>query len=162
MILRVIAAALFMAMAKTLLKAKARENIASPAEAVSVVNAELSRDNSAFLFITLFTCFYDPKSGQLAYTNAGHNPPLLKRDAEYGSKTVPLKEKDQLILFTDGVTEAMDVDDGLYGDKRLEQLMQAGSFESAEEIVDTIFTDVEKYATGAEQADDITVLTIKL
>ena len=173
-------AALFMAMSKTLIKSRATDDKA-PAKVLTRVNAELSEDNPECMFVTVFLAVLNLRSGQLRFTNAGHNPPLIRRASgevellcdrhgpvvgimpgeEYGESTVTMAPGDVILVFTDGVTEAMDVDDGLYGDDRLLHVMQSAADSSAQAIVDSVNASVEDFAAGAEQADDITMIAAR-
>ncbi len=173
-------AALFMAVTKTLVKSRAANDF-SPASILTHVNDELGRDNDACMFVTLFLGILDVKTGALTYTNAGHNPPyLLQSDGGviqldqrhglvvaamegtvYGEDKITVNPGDLLLMYTDGVTEAMDVNKELYSDERLTSLMSSRQFESAEEIVDVTVSDVWDYQGDAEQADDVTVLAVQ-
>jgi len=173
-------AALFMAVTKTLVKSRAVNDF-SPASILTHVNDELGRDNDACMFVTLFLGILDVKTGALTYTNAGHNPPyLLQSDGGviqldqrhglvvaamegmvYGEDKITVIPGDLLLMYTDGVTEAMDVNEKLYSDERLTSLMSSRRFESAEEIVDVTVSDVWDYQGDAEQADDVTVLAVQ-
>lgn len=170
-------AALYMAVSKTLMKSKAG-TMCSPACILSSVNTELSADNPANMFVTVFLAVLNIETGELVYTNAGHNPPLLKgkegvikvedihgpivgvkEGIEYGESKIKMSRGDILLMFTDGVTEAMNVRDELYSDERLVELLRQMKYESAENVVGAVLQDVERYAGEADQADDITILS---
>ncbi|MGQ9365239.1 SpoIIE family protein phosphatase [Azospirillum sp. ST 5-10] len=175
-------AALFMAVTKTLIKVVA-DRVREPAQILAQVNDELSLDNPNMMFVTLVVGILDVRTGMLRYASAGHNPPLLlTRDGRaeylkeaavgmacgimegvaYGTATVTLARGDTLLLYTDGVTEAMDPADRLYSDEKLLDLARhrlAGH--SARAIVDAVVTSVGEHANGAEQSDDITVLALR-
>lgn len=172
-------AALYMAVSKTLMKSKA-EGVNSPARILSAVNKELSADNPANMFLTLFLAVLNIETGELVYTNAGHNRPLLKRKGgvvkvedihgpivgvvtgfEYRESKVEMNRGDFLLMFTDGVTEAMNVRDELYSDGRLIKLMRHMECGSAGNVAQSVLKDVDDYAGEAEQADDITILTMQ-
>jgi sigma-B regulation protein RsbU (phosphoserine phosphatase) len=173
-------AALFMAVSKSLIKSRATADFSS-ASIITHVNNELGRDNDACMFVTVFLGILDVKTGALTYTNAGHNPPyLLQSDGGviqlnqchglvvaamegtvYGEDKITVIPGDLLLTFTDGVTEAMDVNKALYSDERLTSLMSSRQFESVEEIVDVTVSDVWDFQGDAEQADDVTVLAIQ-
>jgi sigma-B regulation protein RsbU (phosphoserine phosphatase) len=173
-------AALFMAMTKTLIKSRAADD-RSTASIMTHVNEELSRDNPSSMFVTVFAAILDMGTGELTYTNAGHNPPHLKRQrgsfeslAErhgpiiaampgmtYGEKTIRLQHGDILTLYTDGVTEAMDKDSNLFSDERLENLLDDGKLSNAEQTVEAILSSISGFAGDAEQSDDITILTLQ-
>jgi len=170
--------ALFMAVTKTLIKSKASE-CRSPARILEQVNREISTDNSSSMFVTLFLCILNLKTGELTFTNAGHNPPYLmlsgklKRlenrhgpivgaveDLVYKEDTIILKSGDMLLLYTDGVTEAMNVDQQLYSEARLIKVLKDQKPGDAKEVVGSILTSVQTYAGEADQADDITILCV--
>jgi len=172
-------AALFMAVTKTLIKSRAANDL-SPASILSHVNTELSHNNDSCMFVTIFLGILDVKTGETVFTNAGHNPPYLKRA---NGELVPLDQRhgpiigaaeglayredvetlapgDCLFLFTDGVTEAMDEDVRLYGDQRLIDVLNAHDFTSTEGLVQAAVDDVWEYQGNAEQADDVTVMAV--
>ncbi len=173
-------AALFMAVSKSLIKSRAANDL-SPASIVTHVNNELGRDNDTSMFVTLFLGILDVKTGALTYTNAGHNPPyLLQEDGSviqldqlhgpvvaamegmvYGEDKRTVMPGDLLLMYTDGVTEAMDVNEKLYSGERLTSLLSSRQFESVEEIVDVTVSDVWNHQGDAEQADDVTVLAVR-
>jgi len=171
--------ALFMAVTKTLIKSRAATDF-SPASILSHVNSDLSRSNESCMFVTIFLAVLDVATGRMTYTNAGHNPPYIKRaDGElvrldnrhgpvigavegiaYREDEEVLLSDDVLLMFTDGITEAMDVDNALYGEDRLRELLEQHDFESAEHMVNVLVDDVWAHQGEAEQADDVTVLAV--
>lgn len=173
-------AALLMAVTKTLVDSAAARS-RSPGEVLTHVNAELSRDNESAMFVTAFVGCIDLQSGIIQYTNAGHNPPLLCRassridrldvrhgpvlgavdDVRYGESVVQLEPGDVLLLFTDGVTEALDPREQLFTEARLRDTLTNDGLASAEEAARAVVAAVESFAGGAEQADDITVLALR-
>ncbi len=131
-------------------------------------------------FITLFMGILNPKTGELVYSSAGHNPPLLVRanggyetlsaggvvlgilaSARYGEARIQLDKGDVLVMFSDGVTEAPNPQDEEYGDARLANLVAQIATRPAKEIVDAIHASVVEYTEGAPQADDITVMVAR-
>jgi len=172
-------AALFMAMAKTLIKSRASDD-SSTASIVTHVNDELSKDNEGCLFVTLFVCILNVRTGELMTTNAGHNPPLLKRadgsitvlkhrdgpvvaaieGMTYSEQRVQLDMGDTLLLFTDGVTEADNKEGVLFGDDRLEKLLSDWQGGSIDALAAHIVQTTHAYEGEHRQADDITVLTL--
>jgi sigma-B regulation protein RsbU (phosphoserine phosphatase) len=169
-----------MAVTKTLIKSTASEDH-STASIITRVNDEISQDNPSCMFITLFLGILDIRSGKFSYTNAGHPYPYLKRASgkfdtlkqihgpvvgavdgmAYGEDSVRLGKDDQLMIFTDGVTEAMDVTDQLYGEQRVIDHFESVTDLSCNALVDTTLASVESFAGEAEQADDITILAIE-
>jgi len=172
-------AALFMAVTKTLIESHATADW-STASIMTAVNDELCLHNESSMFVTIFLCILDLRSGDLVYTNAGHNPPYIKtRDGElirlnqrhglvagavagvaYGEDRIGLASGDYVILFTDGVTEAMSPEHELYSDAALERLLGESSMVNTHQSVELIYDSVVDHQGSAEQSDDITVLTL--
>lgn len=173
-------AALFMSVTKAMVKSRAADDL-SPASIITHVNDELSTDNVSSMFITFFLCLLNIKTGELLYTNAGHNPPYIKRrdgtietlkkchgpvigameGIAYKEEKNRLYQGDMILLFTDGVTEAMDEAENLFGDARLLDLLKSRDYETVEDLVTTTFDAVKKFENGNPQSDDITVLALK-
>lgn len=173
-------AALFMAVIKILLKSQA-DQTASPAAILTHVNQVVSADNPSCMFVTLFFGILNLVNGELVYTNAGHNPPYLQHpDGElehlkqrhgpalgvaegwtYQESKITLKTDDLLIVFTDGVTEAMDSDENLFSEQRLVDVLTSKTFCSAEEVIHHTTEAVHRFQGDAEQADDLTMLCLK-
>jgi len=172
-------AALFMAVTKTLIKSRA-SNDSSPASILTHVNNEISRQNEASMFVTIFLGVLDLRSGSFTYTNAGHNPPYIKtrsgdlvrldkrhgpvigalEDMVYGEDRVELSVGDTLILYTDGVTEAMNVEGELYEEERLVRSLSQES-DTVEALVSSTVEEVWLFEGEAQQADDVTVLVAR-
>lgn len=172
-------AALFMAVTKTLIKSRASNDL-SPGSILSHVNTELSRDNESCMFVTLFVAILDLRDGTLTYSNAGHNPPyILRRDGRrdrldrrhgpivaavegiaYREDTAVMDPGDQIVLYTDGVTEAADVDYNLYSENRLAAVLNSLADVTAQSIVDRVVEDVETFRGAAEPSDDITLVGV--
>ena len=173
-------AALLMAVTKTLVKSSASRNV-SPASVLTEVNAELARENDTAMFVSAFLACLDTNSGILCYANAGHNPPLLhhgpavtQRLAEphgpvlgalesvtYTESIRQLAPDDVLLLYTDGVTEALDADQQLFSESRLTNVLLAASHLPVETVTEKVVDAVQAFAGDVEQADDITVLTMR-
>ena len=172
-------AALFMAVSKTLFGARAMDD-RSPASIMTRVNNELSKNNPSCMFVTVFLAILNIETGELRYSNAGHNPPLLKRaDGEvsvlrkihgpvagaieeiaYGEDRILLEQGDVLLAFTDGVTEAMNTADEWYSDARLEAWFADTKGLSAEGWVKELVTSVSGFVGTAEASDDITIMAL--
>ena len=171
-------AALFMAVTKTMIKSQATDD-PSPASIITRVNDDLSADNPASMFVTLFIAIVNTRTGEFRFTNAGHNPPYILRgdkleclDQRHGpiigavegvafrEDSASLNRADTLLIFTDGVTEAMSPADELYSEARLEALV-TNAKDGPEALTGRIIDDVENYAAEAEQADDITILAYR-
>ncbi len=173
-------AALFMAVTKTLIKSRTAEDW-STASILTHINDELSKDNSSCMFVTLFAGILDVTAGEFIYTNAGHNPPYLRRKdgslerldqrhgpaagampgMVYGEAHAFLAPGDLLLLYTDGVTEAMNIKKELFPEERLVEILRDGGPASTYAFVDKTVAAVEMFEQGAEQADDVTVLALQ-
>lgn len=169
--------ALFMAVTRTMIKSSASGD-RSPASIVTRVNDELSVDNPQSMFVTLFLGIVNVKSGEFRFTNAGHNPPyIIKNGGElacldnrdgpiigaiegiaYRENELSFSRNDTLLLFTDGVTEAMDPAGELYLEDRLEGFLNKQQALPTDVLVNEVLAAVEEFAADAEQADDITLL----
>jgi serine phosphatase RsbU (regulator of sigma subunit)/anti-sigma regulatory factor (Ser/Thr protein kinase) len=173
-------AALLMAVTKTLIKSFASQGF-SPGAVCTRVNAELAQDNDAAMFVSAYVVSLDLEAGELRATNAGHNPPLLLRangglercaelhgpvlgaleDAVFGESRDTLGPGDTLLLFTDGVVEALDSGERQFSERRLRDVLGASPTASARELIAEIVAAVDIFTLGADQADDITLLTIR-
>ncbi|WP_019024004.1 MULTISPECIES: SpoIIE family protein phosphatase [unclassified Thioalkalivibrio] len=174
-------AALFMAVTKTLVKGIAEQDPRDPGEILTRVNNELCLNNDNGMFVTYLCGVLDLGTGEVRFANAGHNPPLIHRadgtydwlklppglvlgameDMEYPVQTVRLAPGDALLLYTDGVTEAADEEQKLYDEDRLFALYGQIASQPARQQVDAVLESVERFADGATQADDITVLALR-
>jgi len=174
-------AALFMAVTRSFLRAEFKVET-DPGRVLTRVNQELAEANDSCMFVTLFCVVYHTVSGEIEYANAGHNPPLLRRaggEAEWISRPAGpvagplpglvyatghgrLEEGDALLLYTDGVTEAMDPDNRLYGNQRLRDQVTAEETDlDGRAILSRLQADIRVHAAGAEQSDDITLLILR-
>jgi serine phosphatase RsbU (regulator of sigma subunit) len=173
-------AALFMAMTRTLLRSAAAL-CTSPGECLKRVNELLIPDNKAEMFVTVFYGILDIPSGRLEYSNGGHNLPYMLRadgrvealartggtvlgmlgGVDFRTQEAALGREESLLLFTDGVTEAMDVDGELFGEDGLEAVLAACSRRTPTEIVRSIRDAVERHAGIAVQSDDLTALVVR-
>ncbi|ACZ31869.1 protein serine/threonine phosphatase [Xylanimonas cellulosilytica DSM 15894] len=169
-------AALFMVIAKTLIKNNMH---LAPADVLSTVNCLLAADNGSSMFVTTYYSVLDLTTGEYTYASAGHNPPLLYRAADasvayldvptspplgifggrsFGSSTLTLEPGDALLLYTDGVTEAFNGSSEMYGTERLVDDLAARIDKPAQDVVDGIHQAVAAFTDGEEQSDDITML----
>ncbi|MCL1893248.1 MAG: SpoIIE family protein phosphatase [Holophagaceae bacterium] len=173
-------AALFMVIAKTLIKNNAQYG-KSPREVFNTVNNQLREGNQAHMFVTAFMGYLDIPSGKFTFVNAGHNPPLLRsgdgkfdwlkvkpgfvlagmKGMSYTHYEIVLQPGDELFLYTDGASEATNSDDLMYGDNRLLETANAHLGLSSKEFVLSMKCDIDNFADGAEQADDITMLALR-
>jgi phosphoserine phosphatase RsbU/P len=172
-------AALFMAVTKTLMKGIAEQKL-DPSEVLSRVNTELCQGNDSSMFVTLFCAVLNLRTGKLRYSNAGHNPPVLlslRGRAEwlslppglvlggiegsvYQTRELFMKPGESLLLYTDGVTEAMNHQGELYSDARLLAEVRAGQWSRAEALVSAMFDSVRRFSGDAPQSDDITLMAL--
>lgn len=173
-----IPAALFMAVTMTLLKGKMYVEL-TPGELLTAVNQELYKDDST-MFATIFCGVLDVATGQLLYSDGGHCPPYMVRangEAELlkGKKGLPLgviddmlymdnetmlAPGDRIILYTDGITEAEDHVQNQYGFVRLKDVLVREKSSKPEQLLSQMVQDVDRFADGAVQSDDIAVLII--
>lgn len=174
-----IPAALFMANSKITLQNCIRD-IPALGEAVATANNALCARNEADMFITLWVGVLDLQSGEITYVNAGHNPPVTVLSGEvsyltkksglvlagmdgvpYKEHTLTLQKGDTVFLYTDGVTEAENAANELYGEDRLLTCFEQIKNSAPEEVIETIKQSVEIFVNGADQFDDMTMLCFK-
>lgn len=175
-----IPASLFMVISKALIKSEAMSDI-SPAEILSNVNDNLNAGNDEMMFVTVLLCIMDIVTGEVEFANGGHNPPLcVKNEQEvefiklnkskvlgvfpnitFTNQKLILAPGDSLILYTDGVTEAMDPDNNQFSEKRLYETVLELQGLSVELIENGIQKSVKGFVKDAEQSDDITMLVVR-
>ena len=174
-------AALFMALSRTLLRTYAVEYDTQPELALGATNRRILEDTSAGLFVTVFYGVLDPSSGELTYSNAGHNPPYLlsARDGNtiqeldrtgvplgildgvsWERRIVQLETGDLLLLYTDGITEAQNAQEEFFDEDRLQAFVRASLGRSAQEIQDGIIAQVDAFVGDVPQSDDITLVAV--
>jgi sigma-B regulation protein RsbU (phosphoserine phosphatase) len=176
-----IPASMFMVRAISLARLLARE-ISEPEHILSRLNDELATDNPSGMFVTFLCAVFESKTGRLALANAGHCRPVILHDGqpprwavknlgtalgfepglEFERTEFTLKPGDTLVLYSDGVTEAFNPRDELYGNERL--LADAGRFsgEPAIDITAGLLKNIRAFVAGAPQSDDIAILTMKM
>ncbi|QVQ24844.1 SpoIIE family protein phosphatase [Achromobacter deleyi] len=172
-------AALFMAVTRTLIRATA-EDETDPARMMQKINNRLSENNPNMMFVTLLLGVLDLTTGELQWANAGHLPPAVvgadgtlrllegrsgpacgvQEDLEYRSLSTVLAPGEMLVGYTDGVTEAVNPNDAQYGDPRLLAVLSNPPVASAS-LAKRLLEDVQAFADGAEQSDDITLIVIR-
>jgi sigma-B regulation protein RsbU (phosphoserine phosphatase) len=176
-----VGAALYMAMSCALLRAYTGEHPDNPDLACQAVNARLLEYATSDQFVTLFLGVLDPQSGALVYSNAGHNPPILLRAAEpeqvvllrntgmplgveesalWPARQVQMASGDVLVMYTDGVTDAEDVDGAWYELDRLEAVVKRSRGGTAQAVRDAILADVQRFTRNAVQADDMALVVL--
>jgi sigma-B regulation protein RsbU (phosphoserine phosphatase) len=173
-------AALFMAVTRTLLRALAFQ-IPEPAPLLAELNVRLAEDNPSNMFVTLFYGVLDLRTGALVFASGGHNPPLLVdregragtlprvkgvalgvfAGAPYEEEAATLGADDHLLLFTDGLTEAMNAAGDLYGDDRAMATVAKLARLEPRELVAELRRDVAEHVAGAEPSDDLTLLDLR-
>lgn len=171
-------AALYMMVAKTLLKSEG-QRLGEPGQILSYVNSVLAADNDSCMFATVFCAILDITTGEVRYANAGHNPPLVidstgirylglkpgfvlgpLEDVRYESERLTLQPGDTLFLYTDGVTEATNAGEELYGEPQLLTALQSGPQADLVAMIHNIRDDVTRHANGAPQSDDVTMVAV--
>ncbi|MBR6875945.1 MAG: SpoIIE family protein phosphatase [Bacteroidales bacterium] len=173
-------AAIFMAVSHTLIKATGIRDLASN-ECMETVNNILCGESVGSMFVTVFYGIYDSETGQVDYTNAGHNPPyilhadgsveMLQNDGnlvlgvmenmKFKRSSLQLNPGDALVMYTDGVTEAENKEHAQFGESRLEAELAALKGADSKHMVETVLSKVREFAAGAPQSDDITQLVIR-
>lgn len=174
-------AALFMTMTRGLIRALGQKT-RSPSMCFKQLNELIELENDSSMFVTAFYGIMDVTSGIIQYCNAGHNPPYListdgtlrqvarcegiaigvmKDDSMYQQKELQLKPNETLLLYTDGVTEAMNSVNELFQEKRLEQILTESHDKPLRELLDDVLKGVKSFSGDCEQSDDITLLGIR-
>ena len=173
-------AALFMAVSRTLLKATGIRDLVSK-DCMTSVNDLVCGESVDGMFVTVFYGRLNILTGEIDYTNAGHNPPYVVHENgkvemvpaqgnmvlgavenfQYRNDKITLEKGDMLFTFTDGVTEAMNAAGEQFGEERLEKLLAKCGGKTSQETIDTVRTAVAEWAGETEQSDDVTMLVIK-
>lgn len=175
-----IPAAMFMAVSKTLLKATALKGI-PPDSCLESVNTILVDESLPTMFVTVFYGVFDTRNGSFEYCNGGHNPPYIigkegpvrqlenrggvflgaLKNLEYESNVVVLQPGETLFLVTDGITEAMNTQEAMFGEDRTQAALQAHAAEPLGELVESVIREVQAFAGAQEQSDDMTCLALR-
>ena len=175
-----IPASLFMAVTMTLLRSMARQ-FEAPDEVLRRVNDELTASNPRGMFVTLCCAVFDLPTGRVVCASAGHHaavhlapgrPPRLVFSssgpvlgllpgAQYSSETLSFAPGDTLVMFSDGVTEAYDPAENLFGDERLLDQLAREPGATAAQTVASILGAVQRHAAGAPQSDDVTIVVVR-
>jgi len=174
-------ASLFMAVTRTLIRSKFTKGI-STAKVVDQINRDLMQNNDSQLFVTLLLCIINLKTKEMEYTSGGHNPAYIVSEdgtittlkdrhgmalglfdvMPYTSSTYQMKQGDKFVLYTDGVNEAMDKNGDIYDYERFENMLGKIKDLSAKESIEILLNDIKKFAEGAEQSDDITLMVVTM
>ena len=173
--------ALYMALTRTLIRTYAVEYDAEPEVVFFAANRRLLSDARANLFVTAFYGILDPGQGTLSYCNAGHNPPLLIRssdngkveslsrtgiavgieeDATWTQASIKIDPGDLLLLYTDGIPDAQNIDGMFFEEEKLIEIAQSSLGQPAHEIQKTILEVVQQFVGEAPQSDDITLMVL--
>jgi sigma-B regulation protein RsbU (phosphoserine phosphatase) len=173
-------AAIFMAVTRTLLRATALKGL-PPDECMREVNSILHRESVSQMFVTIFYGVLDTHTGEITYCNGGHHPPYILRknhdveltepiggsivgmfeNANYDAHKILLQPGDTIFLYTDGLSEAHNLNQDLLTEARLEECLRQMNGCAANEIIKTLVTEVRAFSTGVPQADDMTMLVLK-
>lgn len=173
-------AAIYMALSRALLRATALQGL-SPGECLDRVNAVLCLENESGMFVTVCYGILNLGTGGIEYSTGGHHPPYLLRSTgavevmeatggmvvgmmeqvEFHTKNVLLRPEDSVVLYTDGVTEAVNSEDEFFSDAPLMGFLEHSYHRSPRQIIDGIVAEVKQFSTGIAQSDDITVLALK-
>ena len=173
------AAALFMAHSRAMIRGAAQTQ-PGPGATLAAANVQIARDNHAMLFVSAFYAVLEATDGRLTFANAGHNLPLIRRadgqieevmsrgmvlgimdDMTYDEATAALAADDILLLYTDGITEAMNADGELFGKARLTAAVAQATPATARDLIDAILAAVRDYTGDTPPADDLTIVTVK-
>jgi sigma-B regulation protein RsbU (phosphoserine phosphatase) len=174
-------AALFMALSRVIVRVTATW-FPTPGASMARANAIITSDSKRGMFVTIFYGILDGDEHTLTYVNAGHNPPMLYRagsgeieilpatgiafgimdDAEYGENTVSLSPGDVIVLYTDGVTEAINETDEMFETDRLKETIRAHHSSPADTIADQIIREVFAFSGTQPQFDDITLMVVRV
>jgi sigma-B regulation protein RsbU (phosphoserine phosphatase) len=172
-------AALFMALTRTLVRAAVIEND-SPADALRRVNELLIPDTKQGMFVTAVYAVLDIEKNELAYVNAGHNPPLWVRsdgavqrltrtgvalgaseEARYEQRAIQFEVEDNLLLYTDGLTESFNAGGEFYGEERLIEALKLNRCSSASELLDVVERSLLNFVQDMPPADDLTMMVLR-
>ena len=174
-------AALFTTVTRALLRAAVSRDYSTPSDCLMLVNNLLCESNTSCIFITLFFGVLDLRTGELSYSNAGHNPPrVLTTDSKvevvpktnnlvlgiqpghaYHNKQVQLMPGDTLFLYTDGITEAEDSKSEEFTESRLDEKLAGLANTSSERVATEIVDAVQEFVGDAPQSDDITCMAAR-
>ncbi len=171
-------AALFMAFTRSIIRANL-DHTPSPDAGITRANRLICQESDNGLFVTMFYGQLNPETGELTYVNAGHNPPIhvapsqsiqtswlartgiplgIEEDSTYTQESVQLKSGEFVVLYTDGVTEAMDANDNLFGVDRLQGVLLENRDQPAPEIVAALEQAIDQFTGPVAPHDDITIV----
>lgn len=154
----------------------------SPAEIATRMNLELSENNEAAMFVTMFICMFDMKLGRLEYCNAGHNPPIIGNadgqlslldveetnapiglwpELDFKGEEIDFFHNRLILLYTDGLNEAENQQQEQYGEDRIIELVKSHYTHNTHDIIEALNADVNLFRNGAERNDDLTILAFR-
>ena len=156
------------------------QNEFNPNIVLQRANDYMSKDNAESMFTTAFYGILNIETGKFSYSNAGHNPPMLLRNGKievlestsnpaigvmegikYNAKELQLKPNDLIFMFTDGVSEAQNIDNEEYGEGRIQEVVLENTTLSPENLNNAVFASLEDFRGNAEQFDDITIYSFR-
>jgi sigma-B regulation protein RsbU (phosphoserine phosphatase) len=173
-------ASLLMAITRTLFRSRTQKGM-KVNEVMEAINSDLCIDNENAMFVTLFMGMLNLKNGELEYCNAGHNYPFILHKSgsivclevthgtpaglisslKYERNTIMIHKNDCIVLYTDGVTEAMNLENELFGEERLKDVLEYKDHGfQVSRVTDLILEEVAQFTKDAEQSDDITILVL--
>jgi serine phosphatase RsbU (regulator of sigma subunit) len=173
-------AALFMALSRSLWRTFALDFLDKPEQTMETTNRRILADTHGGLFITLFYGILDPKSGDFSYCSAGHHPVYLVRsmdrsieelgrtgiplgvlvDATWSQQRITIEQGDTLVLYTDGMTDALNDQEQFFGQERLKEAVRRYNGKSVKEMHEALLAEVRGWIGQAQQFDDITLMVI--
>lgn len=179
-------AALFMAVSRTVIRSIATQT-ASPLETMKKANHLLNYENETSLFVTAFYGIFDARAGEVTFCNAGHNPPLLltkegsfrefqmdqglplgilngdelNKRVPFHEHTLKMNRGETLVLYTDGITEAMRIDHSLFGLKRFEDVLKKNAQKPLSELIEKVMNNIQSFTHNAPLSDDCTLLCLR-
>ena len=175
-----IPAAIFMAVSRTLVRTVGMQGY-NPEETLRKSNELLARESVDCMFVTVFYAIYNIKTGDIQYCNGGHNSPYILRangtieqlpvspngivgvveGLEFKGAETHLDAGDTIIMYTDGVNEAINSQEEEYGDARMEETLKSLNGKTCREVIDGQLASVKAFAGEAEQSDDITIMAVR-
>ena len=169
-------AALFMGQVTRMFRALAREKC-PPQEIATRLNNEFTEGNENGMFVTMFIAYIDLMTGRMDFCNAGHNPPILDGkfmemetnapiglwpELEFIGENIESIKGQPLLIYSDGLNEAENRQQELFGDERLLQILQSNQFDTAQQVIEYLCTEVENHRNGAAPNDDLTMMALKV
>jgi PAS domain S-box-containing protein len=177
-----VGAALFMSLCWTLLRTFSSSHYSEPDRVMAMVNGRILEDTKSGQFMSLFYGVLEPTSGRFVYANAGHPPPYLcaslpnhpivplsrtgiplgvSKNENWKTEIIEISPGDAVCLYTDGITEAMNEQGIIYGEKRLKDVLMVKTGVSAEEMCSSVMKDLEEFVGAEAQSDDIAMIVVK-